>query len=102
MINGALAGKVSAFEINQTFLVFATVYILIPSLIVFLSLILRPRVNQIANIALSVMYALTIIAASIGEWNYYILGSATEVMALAAIVYYSWTWPREALPTAMP
>ncbi len=34
-----------------------------------------------------IVYALTIIAASIGEWNYYILGSATEVMALAAIVY---------------
>jgi hypothetical protein len=47
------------------------------------------------------LYALTIIAGAIGEWNYYILGSAIDVMALAAIVYYSWTWPTEAPPTSM-
>ncbi len=41
------------------------------------------------------MYALTVIAGSIGEWNYYILGSAIEIAQLAAIVYYAWTWPKE-------
>ena len=41
------------------------------------------------------MYALTIIAGAIGEWSYYILGSAIEVALLAAIVYYAWTWPKE-------
>ena len=87
------AGEVGGFTVNQSFLLGITAYIVIPSLMVFLSLILRPRVNRIANIALSVMYALTIIAASIGEWNYFILGSAIEVMLLAAIVSYSWTWP---------
>ena len=60
-----------------------------------------PFLARIANIALSVIYALTIIAGAIGEWNYYILGSAIEVMSLAAIVYYAWTWPKEARPTSM-
>jgi hypothetical protein len=46
------------------------------------------------------VYALTIIAGAIGEWNYYILGSAVEVALLAAIVYYAWTWPRDAPPTS--
>jgi hypothetical protein len=95
------AGKISGFTVNQSYLLGVTAYIVIPSLMVFLSLILRPRVNRIANIALSVMYALTIIAGAIGEWNYYILGSAIEVMLLAAIVYYAWTWPKEARPTSM-
>ena len=71
-----------------------TAYIVIPSLMVFLTLILRPRVNRIANIALSIVYALTIVAGAIGEWSYYILGSAIEVALLAAIVYYAWTWPK--------
>ncbi len=61
---------------------------------VFCALILRPRVNRIANIALSTMYAATIIAGTIGEWNYFILGSAIEVALLAALVYYAWTWPK--------
>jgi Family of unknown function (DUF6326) len=89
------AGEIGGFTVNQSFLVGTTIYVVIPSLMVFCALILRPRVNRIANIALGITYALTIIAGAIGEWSYYILGSAIEVALLAAIVYYAWTWPRE-------
>ncbi len=89
------AGKIAGFTINQSFLLGTTVYIVIPSLMVFLALVLRPRVGRIANIALGILYALTIIAGAIGEWNYFILGSAVEIALLAAIVYYAWTWPKE-------
>jgi hypothetical protein len=92
------AGEVSGFTINRSFLLGTTVYVVIPSLMVFVALILRPRVNRIANIALGIVYALTIIAGAIGEWSYYILGSAIEVALLAAIVYYAWTWPKETRP----
>ena len=94
------AGEVSGFKINQSFLLGTTVYVLIPSLMVFVAVVLRPRVNRIANIALAIAYALTIIAAAIGEWDYYILGSAVEVALLAAIVYYAWTWPKETQPAS--
>ena len=70
-------------------------YITIPSVMLFLTLVLRPRSNRIANIALSVMYAVTIVGAAIGEWSYYILGSAIEVVVLAAISRYAWTWPKQ-------
>ena len=89
------AGEVSGFTINQSFLLGTTVYVVVPSLMVFIALILRPRVNRIVNIALGIVYALTVIAGAIGEWGYYILGSAIEVALLAAIVYYAWTWPKE-------
>jgi hypothetical protein len=87
------AGEIGGFTVNQSFLLGSTTYVVIPSLMVFLSLVLPARVDRIANIALSVIYALTIIAGAIGEWNYYILGSAVEVTLLVAIVYYTWTWP---------
>jgi len=96
------AGKIGGFTINQSFLLGVTAYIAIPALMVFLSLVLRPGVDRIANIVLGVFYTLTIIGGAIGETNYYyILGSVIEVMALAAIVYYAWTWPRQAQPTSM-
>lgn len=88
------AGEIGGFTVNQAFLLGTTAYIVIPSLMVFLSLILRPRVNRIANMAVGVLYALTIIAGAIGEWNYYVLGSVIEVVQLAAIVYYAWNWPK--------
>jgi hypothetical protein len=94
------AGEIGGLTVNQSFLLGTTAYIVIPSLMVFCALILRPRVNRIANIALSVLYALTIIAGAIDEWNYYVLGSAVEVALLAAIVYYAWAWPRETGPAA--
>lgn len=91
------AGEIAGFTIGQGFLLGTTVYILIPSLMLFLALVLRPRINRIANISLGIVYALTIIGASIGEWSYWILGSAVEVGLLAAIVYYAWTWPKASL-----
>ncbi len=90
------AGQIAGFAVNQSFLVGVTSYILIPSLMVFLSLVLAPRVARWANLVLSSVYALTIVAGAIGEWTYYVLGSAIEVVLLAAIAYFAWTWPRNA------
>ena len=94
------AGQIGGFTVNQSFLLATTIYIVVPSLMVFATLVLRPRINRPANIALSAIYALTIIAGAIGEWGYYILGSAVEVALLAAIVYYAWTWPKQPAPAA--
>jgi hypothetical protein len=94
------AGEVGGFTVNQAFLAGTTAYIVIPSLMVFGALVLRPRVNRIANIALGVVYALTIVAGVAGEWGYYILGSAIEIALLAAVVYYAWTWPRISAATS--
>jgi hypothetical protein len=92
------AGEISGFTVDQSFLLVTTIYVVVPSLMVVGALVLPPRVDRIANIALAIVYALTIIAGAIGEWGYYILGSAVEVALLAAIVYYAWTWPKAARP----
>ena len=92
--------EVGGFTVNQSFLLGTTVYVVIPSLMVFCALVFRPRVNRIANIVLGVVYAITIIAGAIGEWNYFILGSALEVALLAAVVYYAWTWPKLTPPAS--
>jgi hypothetical protein len=89
------AGEIGGFTVDQSFLLGTTVYVVIPSLMLSCALILRPRVNRIANIVLSIIYAPTIVASAIGDWNYYILGSVIEVALLGAIAYYAWTWPKE-------
>jgi Family of unknown function (DUF6326) len=97
VLKATLDGKVAVtgITVDQMFLVFTTVYILIPTLMVVLSLVLRPRVNRIVNIVVALVYAVSIVAFSIGEgWVYYLLGSAVEVVLLVAIVRTAWTWPR--------
>ena len=46
IIEGIMVGKVAIFQVNQTFLFLTTLYILIPSIMVFLSLVLKPEVNR--------------------------------------------------------
>jgi len=88
------AGKMFVFSIGQASLLGVTLYVALPSLMVFLSLVLPVRVTRVANMALAVIYGLTIAGSAVGEWNYYILGSAIEAALLAGIVYYAWTWPK--------
>jgi hypothetical protein len=47
------AGEVAGFAVNQTFLLGTTAYVVIPSLMVFAVLVMRPRLNRILNIALA-------------------------------------------------
>ena len=98
VINGALAGTVprAGFEISQTFLVLTTIYILIPSMMVILSLTLPARMNRTTNIIVSLAYAASVVVTMVGEsWIYYLIGSAVEVVLLLAIARVAWTWPRQ-------
>lgn len=88
------AGKIAAFTIGQGYLLGVMVYVLVPSLLVFLSLVLPVRLTRVVNIVAAVVYAVTVAGSAIGEWNYFILGSVAEVAALAGVAYYAWTWPK--------
>jgi hypothetical protein len=85
------------------FLTSTLVYILLPTLMVTLSLLLRPRVNRITNIAVSLVYAVTILVSCIGEtWVYYLLGSAVEAVLLLVIARTAWTWPPPQREPSLP
>ena len=63
------AGEIFAFTIGQGFLLGVTIYVVIPSLMVFLSLVLAASVTRMANIVVAVLYAVTIAGGTIGESN---------------------------------
>ena len=103
VLEAALDGEIATtgFTVNQLFLTYTLVYILLPALMVVLSLVLPPRVNRMVNIVVSLLYVVTIIGGAIGEtWAYYIIGSIVEVMLLAAIARTAWYWaPPETAPS---
>ncbi len=91
---GILDGKVFVFDVSQTFLALTTVYIIIPSLMVFLTLVMPPRLNRWANIVVALLYVVTIVGSCIGEtWIYFLLGSAVEVLLLLVLVRFAWKMP---------
>lgn len=86
-------GRVFAFDVSQTFLFFTTLYIIVPSVMIYLTLVMPRRTNRIVNVVVATVYVLTIVGSAVGEWNYFVLGSAVEAILLAVVVYHAWTWP---------
>lgn len=98
VLEAALDGQIAVtdFGVDQVFLAATTLYILIPTLMVIGSLLLRPRPNRALNVGVSILYAVSIIVSCLGEtWVYYLLGSAVEVLLLVAIARTAWRWPRD-------
>jgi Family of unknown function (DUF6326) len=94
-IEEVIAGEISGIEITQIFLFAASVYIAVASVMVFLSLVLKPTVNRLANIVLPILFIVSIVASVIGEdWAYFFLLSIVESALLLLIIRYAWTWPR--------
>jgi uncharacterized protein DUF6326 len=91
-----ISGEISGIEITQVFLLAVSVYIAIASVMIFLSLVLRPTVCRWTNIVLAILYSVSIVASAIGETDaYYLFLSTAEIAMLLLIVRYAWTWPRQ-------
>jgi len=95
-IEEVISGEISGIEITQVFLLAVSVYIAIASVMIFLSLVLRPTVCRWTNIVLAILYSVSIVASAIGETDaYYLFLSTAEIAMLLLIVRYAWTWPRQ-------
>ena len=70
-IQEVMAGELSGMAITQGFLFAVSLYVTIASLMVCLSLVLRPTVNRWANIILAGLYVVSIVASAIGETSAY-------------------------------
>jgi hypothetical protein len=93
-IDDIRGGEVSGIQITQAFLFAVSVYIAVASVMIFLTLVLRPKVSRWTNIVLAVLYVVSIVASVIGEdWAYFWFLSIVECAVLLLIVWYAWTWP---------
>ncbi len=94
-ISNILAGKVFIFDITQTFLLTGLVLTTIPALMIFLSVVLTPKVNRWTNIIVAAVYIPYTLFNLTGEfWMYLVYGAAVEVVFLLLIIRYAWKWPR--------
>ena len=83
---------------TQVLLLQIAIAMAIPSVMVFLSLTLKPKANRWANIILGIVYTFFIplsmlIATSVSA--YYIFLGIVEVVLTALIVWYAWKWPKQ-------
>ena len=88
-----ISGRMGPFPVTQGSLLAASILMIIPAVMVFLSLTLKPKVDRWANIILGVLYTFVNISNQIGEpWMYYIAYGVVELAASLLIVWYAWKW----------
>lgn len=102
VIGDILDGRVFEFDLSQTFSTTALTLVAIPTLMVVLSTTLPARANRITNLVVASVYVPVSAFNVVGEsWTYfYGLGVALELIVLALILRFAWTWPRTA-PSAI-
>ena len=101
VIDDILAGVVWEFNISQTFVTVALTSVAIPILMVMLSMTLPARANRTTNLVVASLYVpYSMFNLVGGSWMYfYGLGVVLEVIVLAVILRFAWTWPRTSSPS---
>ena len=96
-IEELIAGKgVGDIQITQVVLLGIAILMVIPSVMIILSLLLKPKVNRWVNIILGIVYTLVMIGTMImpGAWAYYIFLGIVEIILTLLIAWYAWKWPK--------
>jgi len=83
---------------TQAGLLGAAVSVAIPSIMVILSLVLKPNVSRWLNIILGIAYTIIILATMLGAWMYYIFLGVIETVLTLMITWYAWRWPKQHAP----
>ena len=96
-IEEVMSGEAAGMQITQVWLLGGAILMTIPSVMIFLSLALKPKANRWANIIVGIFFTvLTPISMFMpGVWAYYIFYGSVEVVLTALIVWYAWKWPKQ-------
>ena len=94
-LQGMLEGKMGPLgPTTQGVLLGTAILMAIPSVMVFLSLALKPNPNRWVNIILGVIYTVIMLITMPGAWAFYKFLGVVEVVLTALIVWYAWNWPK--------
>lgn len=91
-----VAGKTALGPVSQGVLLGMSAIMIVPSLMPFLSLVLPAFAARWINIIAGVLYTAIMVLAIRGEWHYYVLYGLIEIALTALVVWYAWTWPKQA------
>ncbi len=92
-MNSGIMGPLGAA--SPAVLVGVALMMAVPSLMIFLSLILPPRLDRWLNILLGILYSLIMLVTLPGSALFYAVLGVIEIGLTATIVWQAWAWPRE-------
>jgi hypothetical protein len=97
-IQGLMDGRSGVGDTTPVKILMFAILMTIPSLMIFLSLVLKPALSRWANISMGIFFTavmILVVATSIDEWRlFYTFLGIVEIMLTCIIVGYAWKWPR--------
>lgn len=91
-----LQGNISLGPVTQQMLFGLSIMMAVPSLMIFLSLVLPASISRWLNIAAGLFYATIMFLILFGgAWFFYMFFAAVEIALTLLVVFYAWRWPRQ-------
>ena len=96
-IEQLITGNLEGVQVTESFLTIMAVWMALPSLMIFLALVMRPNLNRWANIVVGVVSLLALgVTFFVGEVTLrYIVQALLEGILIVTIVWPAWRWPRQ-------
>lgn len=100
-LQGMLQAKLGPLgPVTQGVLLGTSLMMAIPSLMIFLSVVLAPQLNRWLNLVFGTLYtALMVMLAIQADWYFYRGFASLEALLTALVVWYAWRWPRGSAAT---
>jgi hypothetical protein len=104
IIEGVISGEVGGIPITQGFLFVMAIWMALPSLMVFLSLVLKANANRWVNIIAGILSLAVLIATFlVGDISLrYTFQASVEVLLIVAIIWQAWKWPQQQIVENTP
>ena len=91
-----LNGEMAIGTVTQGMLVGTTILMAVPSLMIFLSLVLPAVVSRWLNVGAGLFYAAIMLLILFNSaWAFYMLFATIEIILTLLVVWYAWRWPRQ-------
>ncbi len=94
-IEELLSGEIAGIQMTQGVEMGSALLMAIPSVMIFLSLMLKANANHLVNILVGVVYIVVLGSTFLTGRNpaYYMLFTILKAVVLALIVWHAWKWP---------
>ena len=96
-IEELISGEIAGIQMTQGLLLGSAILMVIPSVMVFLSLMLKAKANRWTNIIVGIVYMGVLGSTFLTGRNpaYYILYAIVKAMLIVLVIWQAWTWPKE-------
>ena len=95
VVNDMMKGITEGTQLTQASLLITSIITIIPALMIFLSLIVLPKINRWLNIVVGVLYVGISVYSLIGHtWAFWMFYCTLLFLVAGLIVVYSWKWPK--------